>query len=165
MSNVITIKALKYPGTLHYEWEGSVIEQTSDYILLLCEANRKLIHHTKGKIFTEPNVSIEYFSLKKWYTAAMKIESGEIIEYYCNVAKPSILKGNTLSFIDLDLDLLKSKDEAWRVVDEDEFEENRIKLKYPFELQKQARVALEQLKSRALKGNFPFNKDIIDLIK
>jgi uncharacterized protein len=39
----------------------------------------------------------------------MQIENGSIVSYYCNVALPSVLRGNEISFVDLDLDLVKNK--------------------------------------------------------
>lgn len=165
MKEVIQLKALKYPNIPHYEWEGEVLEKTDDYIILFCKSKRKLVHHTKNNVFTMKNASIEYFSFKHWYTAAMEIEDQRIVSYYCNVAKPSVLEGHKLSFVDLDLDLIKKKNENWKVVDEDEFEENSVKFQYPEKLKQEALIALEHLKMRANEGCFPFNKEIIDIIK
>lgn len=39
---------------------------------------------------------------------AMEIEDGMIVSYYCNVALPSVLNENVLSFVYLDLDLEKT---------------------------------------------------------
>lgn len=165
MAELIKITALKYPNIPHYEWEGEMLEKTDDYILLLCKPGRKLIHHTKNKVFIEENTSIEYFSLAEWYTAAMKVADEEIVSYYCNVAMPSVLEGNNLSFIDLDLDLLKQKNEDFKVVDEDEFAENSIRLNYPTQLKTRAIKALEELKAQAIRGEFPFNQDVLKWVK
>lgn len=165
MNKTINIKALKYPNIPHYEWEGEMLEKTDDYILLLCKPGRKLTHHTKNKVFIEHNTSIEYFSLTEWYTAAMKVVDEEIVSYYCNVAMPSVLEGNNLSFIDLDLDLLKQKNEDWKVVDEDEFAENSIRLNYPPQLKTRAIRALEELKAKTIQEEFPFNQDVLNWVK
>ncbi|MBT2618540.1 MULTISPECIES: hypothetical protein [unclassified Bacillus (in: firmicutes)] len=79
MSNLVKIKALKFPDILHYEWEGELLRHTTDYLLVLCKPGRKLIHHTKNKIFTIENTSLEYFSLKEWFTAAMEVEDGKVV--------------------------------------------------------------------------------------
>jgi uncharacterized protein len=157
----VNIKALKYPNILHYEWEGGIIHLTDDYVLVRCQPGRKLIHHTKNKVFTIDNTYLEYFSLKEWFTAAMEIENGKVVSFYCNVAMPSILKNNELSFIDLDLDLIKEKEQDWKVVDVDEFEFNSIKYEYPLDLKEEAVEALGRLKGKVERGDFPFNPQIL----
>lgn len=165
MSTILKIKALKFPNVLHYEWEGEIIEKNPNYILVLCKSGRKLIHHSKNDVYTINNTSIEYFSLKEWYTAAMEVEEGVVVSTYCNVAMPSVLNNEELSFIDLDLDLVKRKNKDWEVLDEDEFEVNSIKYQYPEELKNEALKALENLKQEVARCRFPFNKEITSLIK
>ncbi|GGH87263.1 protein associated with RNAse G/E [Pullulanibacillus pueri] len=165
MPEIIKIKALKHPNIPHYEWEGDLLQVTSDYVLVRCHPGRQLIHHTKKDIFTIDNTSIEYFSLKEWFTAAMAVEEGKVVAYYCNIAKPSVLTNNALSFVDLDLDLVKDKDKAWQVVDEDEFETNSIKYNYSPELKAEAVNALEALKAKIKQGVFPFNDQILGFIR
>lgn len=164
MNNIIKIKAFKYPNVLHYEWEGELLEKTSDYVIVLCKYGRKLIHYTKNDVYTLNNTSIEYFSLNEWFTVATEVEKGIITSNYCNVAMPSVLVGNEIQFVDLDLDLIKKLNGNWEVVDEDEFESNSIKYNYPVELKNEALKALDNLKLKVKKGNFPFNKDIISFI-
>ncbi|OMC89441.1 hypothetical protein BK137_18485 [Viridibacillus arenosi] len=161
---MLKIKALKFPNVLHYEWEGEILEKTNNYILVLCKSGRKLIHHSKNDVYTINNTSIEYFSLKEWYTAAMEVEEGVVVSTYCNIAMPSVLNLNELSFIDLDLDLIKRKNKNWEVIDEDEFEVNSIKYQYPEELKNEALKALERLKQKVAKGSFPFNNEFNSLL-
>lgn len=165
VSEILQLKALKYPRRAHYDWEGEVLEKTDEYVLVYCKAGRKLVHHTKDSVFTMQTSSIEYFSLTEWYTAAVEIDNNEIIAYYCNVAQPSVLAGNELSFVDLDLDLIKKGNSEWYVVDEDEFEENSRIFNYPADLKVEAINALERLKLKALSGQFPFNKDILEILQ
>lgn len=161
MKNFIKIKALKYPDIIHYEWEGEILEQTDDYILVLCKPGRKLIHHTKNKVFTIDNTSLEFFSLKEWCTVAMEIEQGKITSYYCNVAMPSVISIDELCFIDLDLDLVKEGNQNWKVVDEEEFEINSQKYNYPSKLKENAIEALARLKENAVNANFPFDETVL----
>lgn len=160
LGKVIKIKALKFPDILHYEWEGELLRHTPDYVLVICKPGRKLIHHTKNKVFTVQNTSLEFFSLKEWFTAAMEIEDGKIVSAYCNVAKPSVFINGEISFIDLDLDYIQDKNKEWKVVDEDEFVSNSIKYKYPVELKNEALKALAKLKEEVRKGKFPFDNQV-----
>ncbi|MFP7296859.1 DUF402 domain-containing protein [Neobacillus niacini] len=110
-------------------------------------------------------MSLEYFSLKEWFTAAMEIEEGKIVAAYCNVAKPSLFDNGEISFIDLDLDYIQEKYEDWKVVDEDEFESNSMKYNYPVELKNEAVEALAKLKEAVRIGSFPFNNLVLSQLR
>jgi len=93
----------------------------------------------------------------------VEIENREIISYYCNIAMPSVFKNNHLSFVDLDLDLVKRKHDDWEVVDEDEFEINSSIYNYPPELKESANQSLEELKRRINRREFPFDGTLLDI--
>ncbi|MGP1908368.1 DUF402 domain-containing protein [Metabacillus sp. JX24] len=164
MGTIITISALKYPNTIHYEWQGELLKITSEYVLVFCKPGRKLTHHTKGTTFTLSNESLEFFSLKEGFTVAMEIENWEVISYYCNIAMPSVLKNKHLSFVDLDLDLVKRKHADWEVVDEDEFEINSSAYNYPPDLKDYAIQSLEELKGKIKREEFPFDGALLGII-
>lgn len=158
VGKIIKLKALKYPNILHYEWQGELLEQLEDYVVVLSKPGRKLIHHTKNKIFTVQHTSLEFFYLKEWYTVSIEIEKGKITSYYCNVAMPSVLYDDELRFVDLDLDLVKPRNQDWQVVDEDEFKQNSLAYNYPEDLKENAVAALERLKAKALNASYPFDE-------
>ena len=151
MREMIYIQALKHPDIPHYEWEGELISKTNDYVLILCKPGRKLKHHTKGTTFTINNTSLEFFSLKEWFTVAMEIEYGKITSYYCNIAQPSTMQNQTLCFVDLDLDLIKKEHTDWQIIDEIEFDINSVKYNYS-----------SKLKEKVSNKEFPFNENILD---
>ena len=155
------LQALKHPDRAHYEWSGEWLEQNEEYVMVLCKPGRKLMHHTKNSVFTIDNTSLELFFLKEWFTVAIGIENGRAVSYYCNVAMPSIVTADNVSFVDLDLDLIKRPGGDWQVVDEDEFAANSITFAYSPELQDKAREALAHLLDRARSGRFPFDDSVL----
>lgn len=163
MNKVVKISALKYPNIPHYEWEGELLH-APEFLLVLCKPGRKLIHHTKNNVFTINNTSLEYFSLKEWFTAAIEVENGKVISTYCNVAMPSVFSNGHIRFIDLDLDYIQDENKEWTLVDENEFEENSIIYDYPIELKKQTIYALKRLKEQVRQGKFPFNNEILSIM-
>lgn len=164
MGEIIKLKAYKYPNIPHYEWEGELIEQTEDYVLVLCKYGRRLKHYTKNTTFTIENTSLEYFSLKEWFTAAMDISEDKVLSYYCNVAMPSKLTESGIQFVDLDLDYVKRRESEWEVVDVDEFEENSVKYGYSDTLKKAAIKALELLQVKVSNQQFPFNEQPLEIL-
>ena len=165
LGKILKLQALKFPNIPHYEWEGELVQATSDYVLVYCKPNRKLKHYTKNDVFTIKNRSFEFFSLKEWFTAALEVDKGQLISAYCNVAKPAIFEKDTISFVDLDLDYIMDQHSGWKVVDEEEFEENSIKYKYPEALKKEDTLALDRLKEKVAKNKFPFNEEIITILE
>lgn len=163
MGKVIRIQAQKYPNIPHYEWEGELLEHTDEYVLVLCKPGRKLIHLSKNQVFTINNTSLEFFSLKDWFTVAMQVEQGKITAYYCNVATPSKF-GEILSFVDLDIDLVKERGKEWEVVDEEEFKMNQVKYQYPTEMINRAIATTAQLKQKALHSVFPFDETLLQVL-
>jgi len=58
---------------------------------------------------------------------------------------PLEISGNTLQYIDLDLDLRFYPDGTYEVLDEDEFEQHAIELNYPVEVRQRALQAVDEL--------------------
>jgi uncharacterized protein len=141
---------------LHYEWTTKLLEQSSSYIIVLGEYGRKLKHHTKQKTFEIRNWTIELFPFDSWFTVSADVNNGIITQYYCNINEPAILSGDTVSFIDLDLDLIQ-RNGKWILVDEDEFEQNALLFAYPEDLKQKVMQELGNLQNRIQNNLFPFD--------
>ncbi|MFC5471533.1 DUF402 domain-containing protein [Cohnella suwonensis] len=98
---------------------------------------------------------MEFFSFDSWFTVSVDVRNGKIQQYYCNINEPAKIEGNTVSFVDLDLDLIQRNGE-WMVVDEDEFERNSVKFSYPDPLIQRAKLELASLQARIHNKEFPF---------
>jgi protein associated with RNAse G/E len=159
LDNQVTIQAYKYGNQLHYEWCTTLLEKAKTHIFVLGHYGRKLHHYTKQKVFTVNNWTIEFFPFDSWFTVSADVVDGKIQQYYCNINEPAKIDGHTVSFVDLDLDLIQRNGE-WKVVDEDEFEMNAIKFAYSDELIHRAREELINLQSRIHNKQFPFDGSI-----
>lgn len=103
-------------------------------------------------------VSIEYYWTNRWYNIFRFIEpTGALRSYYCNVNTPPVFDGLTLSYVDLDIDILVSPDLSYTVVDEDEFETNAALFSYTDEIKRRAHEALDALVHLIKTRQFPFN--------
>ncbi|AZN40574.1 DUF402 domain-containing protein [Paenibacillus albus] len=156
LSTSITIQARKYGDRPHYEWRTTLLEQTDSYIFVLGHYGRKLKHYTKGKTFTVENWTIECFPFDSWFTVSADVINGEIAQYYCNICEPARMEGGTVTFVDLDIDLIH-KNGRWEIVDEDEFEIHTEKFAYPPELVTRVRQEVERLQERIALKQFPFD--------
>jgi protein associated with RNAse G/E len=88
---------------------------------------------------------VETYYTDRWYNVyeIYAHQDGHLRGWYCNVGCPAVLDGNSLSYIDLALDLLVFPDGRQLVLDEKEFYE----LDLPPEIRAQALAALAELQS------------------
>jgi len=75
--------------------------------------------------------------------------------YYCNVAMPFTREGETLEFIDLDIDVVVWPDGTVEVLDRDDFEVNSVEFGYPPEVIEKAEAALTELLELAESQTLP----------
>lgn len=157
MSETIKVKVYKYGGTIHYEWESLLIENTEDHVLVYGVPGRSLVHHTKEKVYQFNTYSIEYFPKNQWYTVNIDIHKHGDIEYYCNICMPPEFSNQEIKFTDLDIDVIRNIEGKWSVVDEDEYEINSEKFKYPLNLKENVSRALDDILNKIEDKHFPFD--------
>ncbi|OWA35156.1 hypothetical protein B9G55_10780 [Saccharibacillus sp. O16] len=162
---ILHLHALKYGNITHYDWDMTLLGEREGCLIAEGAAGRKLRHHTKGQTFTIPHASLEVYALEQGFTVSFDIRDGQVTSIYCNVSEPCMRDGAHVSFVDLDLDLLWNEAEGWHVVDEDEFESNRLRLRYPEALSQYARDSLTSLRERVEKRQFPFDGSLDEEIE
>src|SRR5579871_4213654 len=100
------ILSLKYDNRPHYTWPAALISDDGNRLRLRSSAGSMLTHYTRG--FKEPMRfhSALNFWRDRWYNVFINYYAdGNLRNYYCNVTMPLTLSENTLSFVDLDLDV------------------------------------------------------------
>jgi uncharacterized protein len=88
-----------------------------------------------------------------WYV--VHYPQGHGPDVYLDVVTPPVWSEAGASMVDLDLDVVLSDGDV-RVVDEDEFERNRVEYSYPPELVAAAREAAAEIVHRTVRGEPPF---------
>lgn len=153
----IIVRAFKYDGTEHKRWRAQLVRADSSLIELDARFDEEIRHALLGTILPG-TISIEYYWPDKWYNVFRFLEpSGEMRNYYCNVNVPPVLDSSGLSFIDLDVDILVAPDLSYSILDEDEFEQNALRYRYPPGVRRRARQALDELVDLIESRRFPFD--------
>ncbi|MFD2831386.1 DUF402 domain-containing protein [Corticicoccus populi] len=155
----IDVLVYKYNGQKHYQWETTLLEHHNDYVLVKGDVGRELIHHTKGKTFICGTKSLEFFSTKEGFTVNIDIHDSGEMEYYCNISLPAEcnMEQNIISFVDLDLDLIRDKTGRWKLVDKEEFIENAERMNYSKDTVEFAENSLKELRRKITEEYFPFD--------
>jgi protein associated with RNAse G/E len=155
----VEVRAYKYDGLLHRTWHAELIRREGSLIVLDAKFPDEIIHDMLGTIARGTH-SIEYYWLDRWYNVFRFAQSdGKLRNYYCNVNQPADFNDATLSYVDLDLDILVEPDFSYRILDVVEFERNIKCYGYSAEVQVNARRALAELVTMIETRAFPFESE------
>ena len=154
---IVTVNSRKYNGEIHHTWKANLIEYDESSIVLVGAFDEEVIHSKLGLI-RRGTISYEYYRLDSWYNIfRFHNPEGDLRNYYCNMNMPPIFSDGVLDYVDLDVDLLVSKDFKTELLDLDEFQENSIKFNYPAEINEQVHRAIKTLLTIIEKKSFPFS--------
>jgi uncharacterized protein len=144
----IVVRVLKYDGRERRRWAAQVVKQVGPLIVLDAVFDEEIQHDLLGTIALG-TVSKEYYWLDRRYNIFRFNE-----RFYCNVTQPPSFDGATLTYVDLDIDVLVESDFSYQVLDLEDFEN----YPYPTDLKEKARQALAELINLVEARSFPFNE-------
>ncbi len=154
----IRLCSTKYDGSPHWEYDSWVVLEKGPLLVTQDFAGQEMQaysgswvsrHHTRN-----------HFWFDRWYNV-MRLErpqGSELEGWYCNVATPAQFDGETLRYVDLDIDVRISANGEEKVLDQDEFLENSARMGYPPEVIANARRAVDEILTLARTAQFPFDQ-------
>jgi protein associated with RNAse G/E len=135
------------------------LRREGSLIVLDAQFPEEVVHELLGTIPGGTH-SLEYYWLDRWYNVfRFARPDGKLRNYYCNVNVPAKFDGATLSYVDLDLDLLVDPDFSYQVLDVEDFERNVRQYGYPAEVEVKARHAVAELITMIETRQFPFSPE------
>ncbi len=156
-SNEVVVRVLKHDGSEYRRWSGRVAKREASLIVLDAEFDVAVSHPLLGEIKRGTRL-IEYYWLDRWYNVFRFLnDSGSTRLYYCNINKPPAFDGHSLTYIDLDIDVIVQPDYSYEVLDLDEFSMNSERYKYTAEERENAMAAMKELSRIIESRQFPFN--------
>lgn len=157
-SEEITVRSLKHGDRPHRTWRARIEACEGSLIVLDAFFDAEVRHPILGTI-EAGTLSKEYFWTDRWYSVFRfgSPTNGDLLNFYCNVNTPARLEDGTLTFTDLDMDVLVRPDLSYSILDEDEFERHAESYSYPPEYRVRARGALDELVSLVESRKFPFD--------
>jgi len=158
IGTTVEVCVYKPSGVVHRKWNAEVLRQDGQLLVLDAQFAETVVHDLLGTI-PRGTHSLEYYWLDRWYNIFRFAKpDGTLRNFYCNVNKPPELDGTTLSYVDLDLDILVAPDYSYTVLDEEDFENNISEFGYDDEIRINAVDALAQLIEMIETRAFPFNE-------
>jgi len=119
------IEALKFDRRLHISLPAHLLDDDFARLWFRTRAGDQINHVTLGQQFPITQPSDLVFWRDRWYNVYLNYgDDGRLSHFYCNVGLPPEVSGQTLRFVDLDLDVRIGLDGQVRVLDADEFAEH-----------------------------------------
>jgi len=155
--DAIVVSVLKYDGREHRRWPARIAESVGPLIILDAVFDEEVEHDLLGKVLSG-TISTEYYWLDRWYNVFRFSSSDQVLQkFYCNINAPPQFDGRVLSYVDLDIDVLVEPDLTYRILDEEDFEQNARRYGYPEEIRANARRALTEVIGLIESRAFPFD--------
>lgn len=157
----ITVIIYTLQGQERFRYNGRILEQTPGHLLL--EAAFTLPDRmAHGIRIAQGDRFVELYLANRWYNifAIHDRVSADLKAWYCNLCYPPQFGSDTVSYIDLALDLLVYPDGSQIVLDEDEFAE----LTLPAETRSLAWSAMRALQEMFI-GRRPGHNNYLGLLK
>ncbi len=155
----IYVSSTKYDGSPHWDFDSWFVLDEDPLLVTQNFAGQEL--NTSDGPWTTPYHVRNHFWLDgRWYNV-MRFESpntGALDSWYCNVTTPAMFDGETIRYVDLDLDVRVWPSGEAEVLDEDEFLENSERMAYPPHVVAEARRAVDALLDLAGGRAFPFGE-------
>ena len=152
----ITVRVLKYDLTEYRRWNARVSRREGPLLVFDAEFDVDVEHDLLGQIRAGTR-TVEYYWLDRWYNVFQFLdEHGGTQLFYCNVNMPPTFEDWTLTYVDLDIDVLVQPDLTYTILDLDDFENNSQRFGYPEDLRAQAQKAVQDLVWLIKTATFPF---------
>lgn len=149
----------KHNGSLHRCWDRGLVLENNDDLIVVATKKAKVVESNGRRWFTkEPAVTI--FSKKEWWNAICMFKTDGIC-YYCNIASPSLIDGDSIKYIDYDLDAKLFPNGEIRLLDQREYVHHKEKYSYSDDLDKILKYTLDKVVEKMKAREFPFNDEQI----
>ena len=156
----LKIHAYKHDGKIYRTWDNAIlIEINDDYIVL--GNNKAKVTEEDGRTWYTKEPAIIYFYNNRWFNIIGQLKK-QGIYYYCNIATPYIIDGDTIKYIDYDLDLRVFPNSVYKVLDKSEYECHKKELNYSNDIDRVVKYELDNLINSVKNKAFPFQNTTID---
>ena len=151
----LTVNSRKFDGTINRTWECRPIGIAESHLVLVGSFARDVEHPDLGRI-AAGTLSYEFFWPDRWYNVFRFHEpDGSLRNFYYNISMPYSLDSDQLDYVDLDIDVIVWPDGTFRILDLEEFEQNKVAYDYPADIIANAEHTLDELMSAIRDGSQP----------
>ena len=156
---VITV-AFKHNGKVHRTWyQTYLIEDTEEYVAV--GSSHSFVVEADGRKWHAIEPPVQIFMKKKWLNVVCMIKATGI-NYYVNIASPSVFEDNVVKYIDYDLDFKVDPNYQIKVLDEFEYKKHKKIYNYSDDLDEVIKYNFNKVRQMIENKEFPFSHDVVD---
>ena len=158
MSRTIRVEKAKYDGTIQAAWKSELLDHAGSLLRSVVPSGKPVyvLDRSRWVKSGKTTCAVELYFEDRWYNV-WHLHDTTTALWYCNVSLPAEFDGETLRWVDLDIDIQCYPDGSLEVLDEDEFEQHRVELGYPDEVVEGALAARDEALRLAQERVFPFD--------
>ena len=156
----VQIHCYKHDGTLHRVWNKINFSKEIDGNLILANT-RAMVIESDGRRWFAKEPAITIFLKDKWYNVICMLRSGGV-HFYCNLASPFLIEDNVITYIDYDLDVIRTNTGDVKILDENEYKLHKMVMQYPDDLAKIIEEQMNEVVELAKSGKFPFDSKFVE---
>lgn len=139
----IEIHAHKSDGTVYRCWTAVVECADAEHVVTLSRVGDPVGGPCGGWTMKHASRNFYWFS-RPYNLAEVYQPDGRLKQIYVHIATPARVEDGILSYVDLELDVVKRPGQPLRIVDEDEFDEACSQYGYTPEFQCSCRAAVDE---------------------
>ncbi len=157
MPDAIHVRYAKWDGALHWHFDARLVDRDDHGTWLLVEPGTAYRRGEEPERIDEHGFVLLIPETGWWsayFNAVPRRSSRHLV--YIDINSAARWDGNTVSLIDLDLDVTLSPDGEVRLIDEDEFEAHQGLYGYPRDIIEKTRQTATQVFDAISRGDEPF---------
>ena len=150
-----------------YKHNGEAYQASDDTIILdiqddfiVCGNYMVDVTEPEGHSYKTKELAIIFFYKHNWFNCIAQSKSHGLF-YYCNIASPYLVDENVIKYIDYDLDLRVYPDGGYKILDHNEYNYHKKKMKYPEAIDKIVNKEMAKLIQMKKNKEGPFDKNNI----
>lgn len=147
--DVVQIHSYKHNGKIHRAWEEAIVVDLGENHIIAAN-NRTKVTESDGRSWFTREPAICYFFKNHWFNVIGMLRKDGIY-YYCNLCSPYLFEEGAIKYIDYDLDVKVFPNFNYRILDKDEYDKHRKKMKYPNEvelvIENEMKILLDQIRN------------------
>ena len=160
--HAVQLNIFKYPRRQRYTLAAYVVRDEADYLMLYSPVGAELFSHEKQTAFNLSQHIVDIFWPGRYYNVEIFYKADWTFKgYYVNLALPYERSKQQCVYVDLELDISHFAGEPIKILDEDEYEETRLKYNFSQDLVGQIETAKNQAIQLLQTGAFPFDGPLI----
>lgn len=119
----VEVTKLDHDKQIMVSYTGRILRSGENFVVLEAFFSRDDMPFL-GTVLKKGDRFVETFYNDRWYNIfeIYDRDDGNLKGYYCNIAKPAVIVDDSVSYVDLALDLWVTSDGKQMVLDEDEFD-------------------------------------------